>query len=710
MNDVEALMRAKIPCPETGIEIKHTMCDICTPGPQCGIDAYVKDGVVIKIEGTPGFPTNNGSLCTKGAANRQYIYREDRIRTPMRRIGKRGKGRFEPISWETAMKEIAQGLNDAKEKYGPESVAFMTGYPKWYRPWLQRLAFSFGSPNYFTESSTCHKSETMSWQLTYGCEMRQDIQGMPDVLVGWSCNPLVSAYPVGRSYYKYKENGGKVVIIDPRRTPTAVQCADLFIRPRTGTDAYLANVVARLIIENGWADMDFIQKHVHGFSAYRDMVMGYSVEEAVKITGVSKEEILELARLIGTARSAIVQPSNGLSHHINGLSTHRAVICLNALTGNVNKPGTLFPAQDTAVDMAAGFRTYEAEFATERFPQNARSKVGSSRFPLWSEMFFEAQAMDLIHHWQTGKPYPIKAMYAHGVNHRMYPESSKLLTAVQDMDFVVATDLFLTDFCRHADIVLPACSSFERSEVKAYPGGYVNYTSPAIQPLYESKDDVSIITMTANALALDDPLLCAGYDACIKHIYRDIPLDLDSVKAAGLPAKVICGPAKGYFDAPLNTLSGKIELYSERIAKYKKTHNLNPLPIFSDGYDPSDPSVFPMCLITGSRLTNAVHSRLHNVPWLRDLRPEPSADIHPEDAQRLGIQQDDDIYLVTCIGRVRVKANVSAISAPGEINFYHGYQEANINEIIPMDHLDPYSGFPGYKQIRCRVEKVGVSV
>ena len=100
MTELERLLKAKIPCPETGIEIRHTICDICTPGPQCGIDAYIKDGKVIKIEGTDGFPTNNGVLCTKGAANRQYIYREDRLKTPMKRVGKRGEGKFEPISWD----------------------------------------------------------------------------------------------------------------------------------------------------------------------------------------------------------------------------------------------------------------------------------------------------------------------------------------------------------------------------------------------------------------------------------------------------------------------------------------------------------------------------------------------------------------------------------------------------------------------------------
>ncbi len=708
MSKIEDLIRAKIPCEETGITIRHTMCDICTPGPQCGVDAYVKDGKIIKIEGTAEFPTNKGALCTKGASGRQYIYRDDRIRTPMKRVGARGTDQFEPVSWEEALQTVAKSLNSVKKKWGAESVAFMSGYPKWYRPWLHRLAYSFGSPNYLTESSSCHFAEVMSWKLTFGTEVRFDVMGMPDVLVGWGCNPLVSAYPMGRNYYDYKDKGGTVVIIDPRHTPTAVQCADVYIRPRVGTDGYLANTVARLIIENGWQNMDFILRYTHGYEEYRRMVMQYSVEDAVRVTGVSADEILQLARLIGTSKTALIQPSNGLTHHSNGLQTRRSVIMLNALVGNLNRAGGIFPSFNTFIDMAAGFHTREEEFFESRKPRDARPAVGEERFPLWSEMMDEGQSMDFVRQCMTQKPYPMKAIYAHGVNDRMYLESDRLLEVAMNMEFIVATDLFWTDFCKNADIVLPACSSFERSEVKCYGGGFVNYTSPAIDPLYESRDDVSIITAVAEALDLDDALLRAGYDVCVKDMFRDVPVNLDKVKANSLPTKIPCESPVGFFDEPFHTPSGKIELYSERIAKYEKEYGLNPLPEYYDAFDDADSRVFPMSLITGGRIPNAVHSRLHDVPWLRSLRPEVSADIHPSDACRLCVKQGDPIDIVTQVGRIRVSANISAITAPGEINMYHGYKEANVNQIIPMDHQDPYTGFPGYKQIRCRVEKVGV--
>ena len=152
MTKTERLLKAKIPCEETGIAVKHTLCDICSPGIHCGVDAYVKDGEILKIEGTPGFISNKGALCVKGASGRQYAYREDRIQTPMRRVGPRGSNEFEPISWDEAFSIAAEKLNASKAQYGPEATVFLAGYTKWYRTFLHRLAYSFGSPNYLSES------------------------------------------------------------------------------------------------------------------------------------------------------------------------------------------------------------------------------------------------------------------------------------------------------------------------------------------------------------------------------------------------------------------------------------------------------------------------------------------------------------------------------------------------------------------------------
>ena len=155
MTDLERRIKAKIPGEDTGIEVKRSLCAICSPGHHCGVDCYVKDGKIIRVEGTQEHPYNHGKLCTKGSSLRNYVYRADRIKTPLKRVGKRGEGKFEPISWDEAYAIIAENLLKTREKYGASSVAFFSGYCKWYRPILHRMAHVFGSVNFATDDSTC---------------------------------------------------------------------------------------------------------------------------------------------------------------------------------------------------------------------------------------------------------------------------------------------------------------------------------------------------------------------------------------------------------------------------------------------------------------------------------------------------------------------------------------------------------------------------
>ncbi len=254
MERAEQLNKSKIPCPETHIEVKRSLCDICT-GPYCGLSAYVRDGEVIKVEGLDGYPHSEGKLCTKGASNRSQMYRADRIRTPLRRTGARGSGSFEPITWEEAYQEIGARLNAVKAAYDPHAVVFFSGYAKWYRFWLQRLAHSFGSVNYASENSSCSKSTQMAWRVIAGNRFSADLKNSK-LYIGWGCNTLISSYQAGRKLIEAKKRGVKIIIIDPRVTVTSERLADIHLRIRPGTDGILALGMANLIIERGWYDRD----------------------------------------------------------------------------------------------------------------------------------------------------------------------------------------------------------------------------------------------------------------------------------------------------------------------------------------------------------------------------------------------------------------------------------------------------------------------
>lgn len=706
MTELEQKAKAKIPCPETGIEVKRTLCDICSPGPQCGISAYVKDGRVIKVEGLEGYPGSNGRLCTKGAANRQYIYHEDRLKTPLRRTGPRGSGSFEPISWETAYEAIGSALNGIKAEYGADAVAWYTGYCKWYRPWLKRLVFDWGSLNYGTESSACHMSTELAWKTTAGLAFSPDL-AHTKVFLAWGCNPYYSAFLKANRLLKMKERGVKIILIDPRETPTADKVADLHLKLRPGTDGALALGMGKLILDNSWQDQAFIDQYVYGFEAYKTLTDQYPLDKVARITGLNPGDIYEAARLYATqGPSTINESAAAITHRTNGFNNYRAMIALQAITGNIDRRGGALPIHETYLQTACGFDTREEEFAHFHTPNHPREKIGAARFPVFAHQCDEFQAMDLVRHINTADPYPLKALMAFGMNRQMFPDHDALLRAFDKLDFVAATDLFMTDVCRHADIVLPACSSFERGELKAYPGGFLTATQPVIQPLYDSKPDTVILCELSRYLDLEveDPLLRDGYDACQRFLISHLPVTLEQLRAGPLPVKVATRPYQpgALLDRGFPTQTGKLELCSTLIQSLGRA-DLNPLPAYSDSLDGPETPERPYTLVIGPRLPNAIHSRLHRVSWTRSLRPNPSADLHPALAEQLGIRDGDPIELFTANGAVQVTAHLVRTGREEDIYFYHGYQEADGNRLLPPDHLDPYSGFPGYRQLRCGI-------
>ena len=712
MTELEKRIQAKIPGEDTGIEVRPSICAICSPDKHCGLDCYVKDGQIIKIEGTQDHPYNHGKLCTKGSSNRNYLYRKDRIQTPLKRVGERGEGKFEPISWDEAYKIIAENLNRIKETYSPHSVVFYSGHCKWYRFLLQRLAYSFGSVNYGTDDSNCAAATHLANAVTVGRSAGPDL-AHTNVFLGWNYSGYYSDHMSVENVRKLKERGGKVIIIDTRYTPAAKNLADVFLHVNPGTDGALALGIANVIIENGWESKEYIEKYTYGFEEYKALAAKYPLDRVAKITGVTPEQIVEVARLYATNGPAATNYSAcALTHRINGFQTHRAVFCLAGLTGNYDQPGGNLPIPQSWCHKPAGFTTREVEFRMCRKPDAVR--MGEGRFPIWDkyEHYQEYQAMTLqdsiLHH----EPYPIKAVFGMGMNLKMFPQTDAMVEAIKKLDFFVDVDLFSGFTTRYADIVLPACTTMERSELKAYGGGYFQYTKPVIPPLYESKSDANILCELAKVLGVDDPLLTAGHEACLDWIIEGTGVTIAELKKAeGRPLKVASKPyiPGSFIENGTTTPTGKFEFYSTSIASIDPKYGLNPLPEYEDAlFDQNDEETrtkYPFMLITGIRVPHTIHSRLHEVPWLRSLRPKPFIDVNKKDAAAMNIHDGDMMEVTSPYGRIRVMAHLTAKMKPGVLHMTHGYSEANVNCLIGKDHLDRYSGFPGLKAMRTNIRK-----
>jgi anaerobic selenocysteine-containing dehydrogenase len=327
----------------------------------------------------------------------------------------------------------------------------------------------------------------------------------------------------------------------------------------------------------------------------------------------------------------------------------------------------------------------------------------------------EGQCVHLPEQLRSGTPYPIKALIGFGLNHRMWPDSKGVLDSFENLEFFVNVDLFMTDSCTFADIVLPACSSLERSELRCWPMGYVTFTQPAIEPLYESRSDADIIYQIAQRLQLDDSLFQSGYEASLDWILAPSGMTVAELKQhpSGMFVRnPLQPPEKNYLNVGFPTPSGKMEFLSKVMAKHKTSHGLDPLPAYippkySLEGSPQLAKEYPFILNTGSRLPMYVHSRTYRLSWINNLRPDcPALDMNPQDALRLRIGQGDTVRIHTPKDSIVVRANLTQMVMPGVIHMYHGNAAADVNRLIEGDYLDPVSGFPGYKALLCRLEKI----
>ena len=390
---------------------------------------------------------------------------------------------------------------------------------------------------------------------------------------------------------------------------------------------------------------------------------------------------------------------------------------LVALTGNYDIKGGQLSEPPGYLHASGKFLTREREFENPRNLSEMAPRVGAEKFPVWMEMASgEAQAMYLPEQLRTGRPYPLKCLIGFGLNYRMWPDSERFLDSLNNLDFIVDVDPFMTDSALRADLVLPACTSLERSELRCHGMGYVQLSAPAIAPLYKSRADIDIIFDLAKRLCPDDPLFNLGYVGCLDWILAPSGMTVAELERhpGGMFVKNQLKTEERKYQKGAATPSGKIEFKSKALEKYGEQPGLESLPVYKppkhskDGA-PDMAKEYPFILNTGSRLPMFIHSRVNRLSWLRSLRPtHPAADINPDDARALGVKNGDTLRISTPSGAIEVKGNPTGAAMRGVVHMYHGWGEANVNQLFDGSYLDPISGFPGFKSALCKLEKIGL--
>ncbi len=675
----------------------------------CGIDAHVQDNRLVKVEGTRGFPTNAGTLCVKGRSNRQYVYNRERIQTPLVRKGGKGSGEYIPVSWDEALDRIASSLISIKENTGPESVVFFSGYPKWLRPFLKRMAHVFGSPNFCTESSTCFLATVMANQLTYGYGGAGPDFKETRCILNWSTNPFSSATPFVSRFLGALDNGVRLIDVGPLETPLSRR-ADIHLKLRPGTSGALALGMANIIIKENLYDREFVSDWTLGFDKYREYAGSFPPDVTERITGVAADKIIAAARLYATSKpAAMVNSASTTVHHTNGVQNHRAITALIGLTGNFDRKGGNHVVAASYYHMPTGLKNRDREFEQPCPWDDMPPRIGQDRYPVWCRLISEAQSTVLPFQIQSGKPYPIKGVLGFGLNHRMWPGSDFTRESLEKLDFFVDVDLFMTDTAKLADIILPACSSFERNQLVINPARYAIWNEPVIPAVGESRSDLDIIMALSQRLNPQDALMSQGYEACLDWMFEPSGIRMADIKAhpGGL---FLTGhsetPYEKYRESGFPTPSGRMELTSMILEQ----EGMDSLPIYKEpAHSPVATAEiageYPLVLTTGARLPMLMHSRMYRVPRTRTLHPDPTVDINPHDARTRGIAHNEWVTLATARASIRVKANVTEVVPPGVASIYHGFPSADANLLIAPDYCDPISGFPGYKSLLCDVKR-----
>ncbi|MDY7035376.1 MAG: molybdopterin-dependent oxidoreductase [Thermodesulfobacteriota bacterium] len=690
---------------EEGTEerVVRTLCGMCAT--HCGIELHLRGETIIKVKPNKEHPLRR--LCVKSQAIPDLQYSRDRLLYPL----KRANGKWYRISWDEALDNIIDKLNLFKEKYGPESLVIEWGHGQFIKESLGLMrcfARAYGTPNMTDVGFMCGIPSLVTHHLTVGEETVAEIS-RAQCVINWALNSWHSQTPARQLVESFRERGVKLIVIDPRITHEA-EISDLHLRPRPGTDLALMLAMINLIISEDLYDKEFVEKWTVGFDELAEAVKDYSAEWAEGVTWVPAKDIEKCARMFATIKPACISTVSCMEHTTNGFQWLRAEMILSAITGNLDVAGgnKLVPSSPHwLLQFAAQDRDYKP----------ASKSFSADEVPVWEEFAREAHGAFLADTILTEKPYPLKALIVQGSNPlRSFSNTNKLLKAFKKLDFIVVMDLFMTDLAdKFADIVLPAATFLEHNWLHCYIYGHLPLLSLAnkvFEPAGECRGDADFWIELGRRMGYEEYFPWKSEKEATAEV----------VKSIGKTIKDFQESPKGFFyaprhpdkpaserDTPFRTPSGKVEIYSEKLAKM----GYPPLPVpYEEPVESpiTKPEIFkeyPLFVLAGTRNHAYEHTWGRNFPTLRRITPDPLVQVHPKDAKKCGIEQGEWVYIESPRGRVKMKADISEDIMEGVISAPHGWGgESNINLISNDEDRGPVLALPMNMGFAGRLRKI----
>jgi len=678
-------------------------------GGRCPLKFHVKNGKIIRVEGDDLVDEENQlRTCVKCRALRKHIYHPERLKYPMKRVGPKGEGKFERISWDEALDEIAEKLKYTKEKYGNEAIflPMSGGYIGAYHHPVVAMIRLF---THFGGYSSHHgniSSEGAVWatQAQYMSPFvghsREDMLNSKLIIL-WGWNPARMNSGTDTIYYLVKahEKGAKVISINPKYSDTDVVVADQWIPIVPGTDVAMMVAMANVMITENLHDQSFLDKYTVGFDKFKEYVMGQedgvekTPEWAEKICKVPAETIRELAREYATTKPAALMDCQGPARSAMGGQYNRGAMTLSAMTGNVGRKGGAACGGLMGIPMAHMFfgpfimppsRNPVEENHPDRI--SVRGSVNLQhrlRTRVHSNNMFD----QILEGKEGGYPYDIKFGWFAGNNFlNQLGNTNRNAEALKKLDYMVSVELFMTPTARYADIILPTTSIAERSDLtRPWPSGpYFGYMNKAIEPIGECKHDITIAELLAEKLGIED-FKKVDETRQLKKFWRgtmDIKKnisDYEKYKEDGIwrvkldePYVAFKKQIEDIENNPFKTPSGKIEIYSQKVADVNDP-NMPPIPKYlstwEDRFDPLTEK-YPLQMLSPHPKIR-VHSELYHVEWLKEVEPHRCW-INSADAEPRGIKTGDLLYVHNDRGILSIEARVTERIIPGVILIHEG--------------------------------------
>jgi anaerobic selenocysteine-containing dehydrogenase len=668
-------------------------CRMCHGG--CGVLVYLKDGKVAKIAGDPDCPINHGTLCSKGIGSLQLVYHPDRLTHPVKRKGPKGSGKWQQISWDEALDTIAEKILNYKESFGAESIVMGYGTGRENEAAIYRFANLLGTPNVLTAGHFCYGPRLATTIITCGSNPIVDYENHPKCIMVWGNNLVISnpdCYK-GEPFSRALDAGAKLIAVDPRRTRIAAR-ANVWLPLRPGSDTALALGMLNVIINEVLYDKDFVENHVHGWASFVERVNEYPLSRVEQITWVTKEKIREAAVLFATTKPAAIQWGVAIEQQINCADNNRALLALMGITGNIDARG--------------GQKMLSKEQAEKRLGGNRFRLAGNFAIInpkcVWDAILDES-------------PYPVKMLFLISSNPVITRANARqVYRALEKTEFMVVSDFFLTPTAELADLVLPAATWLEMDYIGDFwkRHGYILPRRKVVQ-VGKCRSDHEMLNDLAHRVGQGQHWW-ETFEGGLDYILEPMGITWQEFKAM----EYIRGELtyEKHKEHGFSTPTRKFELYSTLLEKW----GYDPLPQFREPPESpySTPELFkehPYILITGRRQPGFFHSENRQLPWLRELHRDPIVEIHPETAEKEGIEEGDWVIIESLRGKVRQRAKLFAgmdpriVSAehgwwfPEKKDPLHGWDESNINILTDnaYETCDPAMGATNVRTLLCKI-------